>query len=109
MAHGGLASGNRLDGEVGYGLPVGRRFVGTPRVGFGTSEYGRDYRVGYGLAVLDQESLNLELGVDAQRRESSMQGVADNGFLGRATLAGRRGVSGRPKERHSGRDVDHNM
>ena len=86
MAHGGLASGNRLDGEVGYGLPVGRRFVGTPRVGFGTSEYGRDYRVGYGLAVLDQESLNLELGVDAQRRESSMQGVAANGFLGRATL-----------------------
>ena len=24
MAHGGLASGNRLDGEVGYGLPVGQ-------------------------------------------------------------------------------------
>ena len=24
---------NRLDGEVGYGLPVGSRFVGTPRVG----------------------------------------------------------------------------
>ena len=30
----------------GRRLPVGRRFVGTPRVGFGTSEYGRDYRVG---------------------------------------------------------------
>ena len=45
MAHGGFAQGNRLDGEVGYGLPVGSRFVGTPRVGFGTSEYGRDYRV----------------------------------------------------------------
>ena len=42
MAPGGIASGNRLDGEVGYGLPVGSRFVGTPRVGFGTSEYGRD-------------------------------------------------------------------
>ena len=25
MAHGGLASGNRLNGEVGYGLPVGSR------------------------------------------------------------------------------------
>ena len=49
MAHGGLAQGNRFDGEVGYGLPVGSRFVGTPRVGFATSEYGRDYRVGYGL------------------------------------------------------------
>ena len=41
MAHGSVAQGNRLDGEVGHGLPVGRRFLGTPRVGFGTSEYGR--------------------------------------------------------------------
>ena len=46
MANGGLASGNRLDGEVGYGLRVGSCFVGTPRVGFSTSEYGRDYRIG---------------------------------------------------------------
>ena len=44
MSPGGVASDNRLDGEVGYGLPVGSRFVGTPRVGFSTSEYGRDYR-----------------------------------------------------------------
>ena len=65
MAHGGGAQGNRLDGEVGYGLPVGSRFVGTPRVGFGTSEYGQDYRVGYGLGVLDRESLAFELGVEA--------------------------------------------
>ena len=41
MAHGGFAQGNHLDGEVGYGLPVGSRFVGTPRVGISTSEYGR--------------------------------------------------------------------
>ena len=86
MAHGGLASGNRLDGEVGYGLPVGSRFVGTPRFGVGTSEYGRDYRVGYGLGVLDRESLDFDLGVDAQRRESPMLGGTDNGFLGRAKL-----------------------
>ncbi len=25
--------GNRLDTELGYGLPIGARFVGTPRVG----------------------------------------------------------------------------
>ena len=86
MAHGGVAQGNRLDGEVGYGLPVGSRFVGTPRVGFSTSEYGRDYRVGYGLGVLNRESLNFEVGVDAQRRESPMLGGTDNGVLGRATL-----------------------
>ena len=47
---------------------------GTPRVGFSTSEYGQDYRVGYGLGVLDRESLNLELGVDAQRRTSPLLG-----------------------------------
>ena len=91
MAHGGFAQGNRLDGQVGYGLPVGTRFVGTPRVGFGTSEYGRDYRVGYGIGVLDRESLNFELGVDAQRRENAMfrrpgEGGADKQILGRATL-----------------------
>ena len=85
-AHGGLASGNRLDGEVGYGLPVGRRFVGTPRVGFSTSEYGQDYRVGYGLGLLDRGSLNFELGVEAQRRNSPMLGGASDGVLGRAML-----------------------
>ena len=86
MAHGSFSSGNRLDGEVGYGVPMGSRLVGTPRVGFSTSEYGRDYRVGYGLGVLDRESLNFELGVDAQRRESPMLGGASNGVLGRASL-----------------------
>ena len=86
MAHRGVAQGNRLDGEVGYGLPVGRRFVGTPRVGFSASEYGQDYRVGYGLGVLDRESLNFELGVEAQRRNSPTLGGASNGMLGRATL-----------------------
>ena len=86
MANGGLTSGNRLDGEVGYGLPVGSRFVGTPRVGVSTSEYGRDYRIGYGLGVFDRERLNLELGVAAHRRESPMRDGTDNGFLGRATL-----------------------
>ena len=86
MAHGGVAQGNRLDGQVGYGLPVGRRFVGTPRIGFSTSEYGQDYRVGYGLGVLDRESMNFELGVEAQRRNSPLLGGTSNGMLGRATL-----------------------
>ena len=85
MAPGG-GSGNRLDGEVGYGIAVGRRFVGTPRVGVSTSAYGRDYRVGYGLGVLDRERLNVELGVDAQRRESPRQGGASTGAVGRATV-----------------------
>ena len=85
-SHRMYGAGDRVDAEVGYGLPVGTRFVGTPRVGLTTSEYGRDYRVGYGLGVLDQGDVNFELGVDAQRRESGMQGKASNGVMGRATL-----------------------
>ena len=71
---------------MGYGLPVGRRFVGTPRVGFSTSEYGQDYRVGYGLGLLDRGSLNFQLGVEAQRRNSPMLGGVSDGVLGQATL-----------------------
>ena len=79
-------TGGQLNAEVGYGLPVGARFVGTPRVGLRSSQYGRDYQVGYGIGVLEQGKLNFELGVDAQRRESQAEGGASNGFMGRATL-----------------------
>ena len=85
MAQGGMASGNRLEAELGYGLPVGSRLVGTPRFGIGTSEYGRDYRLGYGLTVLQRGSMNFELGIEGTRRESSRQGVTDHGALARLT------------------------
>ncbi len=85
-SHRMYGAGDRVDAEVGYGLPVGARFVGTPRVGLTTSRYGRDYRVGYGLGVLDRSNVNFELGVDAQRRESPMHGGASSGFTGRGTL-----------------------
>ncbi|MCY4024778.1 MAG: hypothetical protein OXH75_00500 [Acidobacteria bacterium] len=85
-SHQMYGSGDRVDAELGYGLPVGARLVGTPHVGLTTSLYGRDYRVGYGLGVLDRGNVDFELGVDAQRRERLMQGEASNGFLGRATL-----------------------
>ena len=87
MAHGGMASGNRLEAEMGYGLPVGSRLVGTPRFGIGTSEHGRDYRLGYGLTVLQRGSMNFELGIEGTRRESSMQGVTDHGALARLTAS----------------------
>ena len=91
MAHGAGShqmhgSGGQLNAEVGYGLPVGARFVGTPRVGLRTSQHGRDYQLGYGLGVLEQGKVSFELAAEAQRRESLMQGGASNGFMGRATL-----------------------
>ena len=96
MAPGGVASGNRLDGEVGYGLPVGGRLVGTPRVGIGASEHGRAYRLGYGLTVAQGGALHVELGVDAHRRRESEAGRRGHGGArpGRAALV-RRGADGR--------------
>ena len=85
MAHGGVASGSRLEVELGYGLPVGSGLVGTPRFGLGTSEYGRDYRLGYGLTVFEGGGMSFELGIEGTRRESSMQGGTDHGALARLT------------------------
>ena len=85
MAGGPLleSGGTRLDTEVGYGLPMGSRFVGTPRVGLRTSEYGRDYRVGYGIGVLEQGPLRLQLGVEAERRVSPIFGLLGEAGGGR--------------------------
>ena len=80
------APGGQVNAEAGYGLPVGARFVGTPRVGVMRSAHGREYRVGTGLGVLESGRLHFDLGLDARRRENPMQGGADNGFLVRATL-----------------------
>ena len=86
-------SGQRLDTELAYGVPMGARLVGTPRVGLRTSKYGRDYRVGYGMQVLEQGNLNLQLGIDAERRKSPVfhhlqEGSrgTDQRVLGRATV-----------------------
>ena len=56
--------------------------AGTARVGFGTPGSGRDYRLGYGLGVLNRKNLNFELGVDAQRRKSAIRNGADHAVLG---------------------------
>ncbi len=86
IAGGGYATGNRLDADLGYGLALGRRFVGTPRLGFATSAQGRDYRVGYGIGTLVSEGLRFELNLDAHRRASPLSIGADNGVTGRATI-----------------------
>ena len=72
------ADGARLDSEVGYGLPIDRRFVGTPRVSVRRSEYGGDYRVGYGIQVLEEGRLKLQVGIEAERRVSPVFGMLEN-------------------------------
>ena len=79
-------AGDRVDAEVGYGLPVGARLVGTPRVGLASSQYGRDLRVGYGLGLLNRGDVDFEVGGDVQRRDDPMRGGAGTGFLAQARL-----------------------
>ena len=57
LAHGSLASGNRLDGEVGYSL-----------------------------AVVQGGAMSFQFGLDAQRRESLGRGDADHSLGGRLTV-----------------------
>ena len=85
-SHQMYGAGGQLNAEVGYGLPVGARLAGTPRVGLTTLQYGPDYRVSYGLGVLDRGNVNVELGVDAQRRENTDAERNSNGLMGRGTL-----------------------
>ena len=54
LAHGGIAKANRVDAEAGYWLAVSNRLVGTSRIGFSPSEYGRDCRVGDGRHTNDE-------------------------------------------------------
>ena len=63
---------NRLDTEIGYGVPIGTRLVGTPQIGFRNSEYGRDYRVGCRMEMVETRGVNVELGVNAEHRESPL-------------------------------------
>ena len=62
---------SRLEGELGYGLPVsGDRFTGTPNVGFGLSGAGaRDYRIGWRLTTAVPDASGFEVTLDATRRE----------------------------------------
>ena len=85
MPHGVVASGSRLEAELGYGLPVGSRLVGTPRFGIGTSEYGRNYRLGYGLTLFERGAMSFEMGIDGARSESRGYGDTGNGVQGRLT------------------------
>ena len=72
----GLAPGGafepegRLEGEVGYGVALfGGRFTGTPNAGFGLSQGGRDWRLGWRLTPAGPGAGGVEVSLDATRRE----------------------------------------
>ena len=63
---------SRLEGEVGYGITMfGGGFTGTPHLGFGLSEAGRDYKLGWRLTSARRGDPGFEIGVEAPRRETA--------------------------------------
>ena len=71
--------GGRLEAIVGYGMPLlGGRFTGTPEFGFGLSESGRDWRLGWRLGLARSGRSDFGLGVEATRREPANDDAPDN-------------------------------
>ena len=83
------AGRRRLEARVGYGVSAfGGRFTGTPELGFGLSESGRDYRLGWRLTQAGGSAGAFELSVEATRREAAHGDGSEHGVGVRATILG---------------------
>ena len=89
MHHGSYyePEGHLLDAQLGYGLPIGTRFVGTPPFGVTMSVYGRNYRLGYAMGTIQRETVTRDIRSDTRVRQGSLVGGTDKGFIGRASLS----------------------
>ena len=81
------AGRRRLEARAGYGVSVfGGRFTGTPELGFGLSESGRDYRLGWRLTPAGGNAGSFEFGVEATRREAANGDESEHELGVRATI-----------------------
>ena len=70
--NGATASAGRLEAELGYGIPTfGGALTATPHLGFGLTDTGRDYRLGWRLKSARKGTPRFELGLEATRREAA--------------------------------------
>ena len=81
------ANGNqRLEGRVGYGLAVyGERFTGTPELGYGLSDSGRDLSLGWRLTREGRDAGSFEVSLEATRRETANDNDPQHGIGFRLT------------------------
>ena len=81
------ANGNqRLEGRVGYGLAVyGDRFTGTPELGYGRSDRGRDLSLGWRLTREGREAGSFEASLETTRRETANDNDPEHGIGFRLT------------------------
>ena len=80
------ASAGRLEAELGYGIAMfDGGFTGTPHLGFGLSDTGRDYRLGWRLTSARRGDPGFEIGLDATRREAA-NADAEHGLMLRGAI-----------------------
>ena len=71
---------------IRYGLPVfGDRFTGTPEIGFGLSDSGRDYSLGLRLTREGRDAGSFEFSLEAERRETANDNAPEHGIGFRLT------------------------
>ena len=62
----------RFDATLGYGVPMAAgRFVAVSGIGFGLTDAGREYSVGWRLGLARSGPMDLHLGLEATRQEST--------------------------------------
>ena len=67
----GFEATSRLEAEVGFGLAMfGGVFTGTPHAGFGRTDTGRQYRLGWRLTLVVRGDPGFEVGLGAPRGEN---------------------------------------
>ena len=70
-----VARSGQFNAEAAYGFPVLRgRFTGSPWVGVGVLQGGRDYRVGYRMSPARQSRTAIHVGIEGVRRENDGSG-----------------------------------
>ena len=79
----GFEAAGRLEAVVGYGMPV---FTGTPELGLGLSEAGRDWRVGWKLGLAGRRREAFELNFDATRNQPANDDAPEHGVMLRGSL-----------------------
>ena len=76
------SGGQCLELRAGYGIAMfDGAFIGTPELGVGLSDGGRDYRIGWRLELAGRGPGSLEFGLKATRREAANDDEPERGAM----------------------------
>ena len=84
---GGTLDRRRLEAKLGYGFPLlGDRLIGTPEIGLGLSDTGREYSLGWRLALARSHRVAFDLALEGTRREAANDDAPEHGLWLRGAL-----------------------